>query len=87
MPVSTRRRLPVTMSPLCPALPSAVSPPRRPWVPRAPTPDDDAAMIARVALERGLPEPLVRRWLGLAGELGRPLARRRSPATRIGERV
>ena len=71
---STRRRLPVTVSPSRPAPPAAVSP-LRPSVPRVPTPDDDDACVWRTALELGLTPDEEGRWLWLVGEIG-PRARR-----------
>ena len=60
MASSTYRRLPPP-APLPPPL-------QRPPVPPV---DPDDQVIARTALELGLPEALVRGWLGRAGELGR----------------
>ena len=80
--MSTPPRRPSRL-PESPASPTAVSPPRRPWVPRAPTPEEAEATIARTALELGLPEGLVAGWLWLGGEIG-PRARR-SHGARLGE--
>ena len=66
MASSTYRRLP-------PTTPAPLPPLQRPPVPPV---DPDDQVIARTALELGLPEALVRGWLGRAGELGRRRARR-----------
>ena len=65
MASSTYRRLPPA-APLPPPLQ------RRP----APPVDPDDQVIARTALELGLPEVLVRGWLGRAGELGQRRSQR-----------
>ncbi len=64
MSASTYRRLP----------PVAPPPPLR--RPPPPPVDPDDLVIARTALERGLPEVLVRGWLGRAGEMGRRRSQR-----------
>ncbi len=56
-------------------LPRPGPPPPPVQRPPAPPVDPDDLVIARTALERGLPEVLVRGWLGRAGELGRRRSR------------
>ena len=64
--------------------PAPVPPPLR--RPPPPPVDPDDLVIARTAAAAGLPESLVRGWLGRAGELG-PRRVRRRPGARIGEAV
>ena len=73
MSASTYRRLP----PPAPVPPPVQHPP-------APPVDPDDQVIARTALELGLPESLVAGWLWRGGELGKPMTRRPGGA-RIGE--
>ncbi len=76
MSSSTYRRLPPPAAVSLPLpLRRALAPPR----------DSDELVIARTALELGLPEVLVAGWLWRAGELGRPLTRR--PGARMDEGV
>ncbi len=58
-------------------------PPGPARVPRRPVTDEDAAMVARIALELGLTEDLVRAWLEAASELGQ-VKGRRSHGARLG---
>ena len=67
MSASTYRRLP-------PPAPARLPQPLR-QVPEPPRDPDDLT-VARTALELGLPESLVRGWLGRAGELGPRQTRR-----------
>ncbi len=86
MPVSTRRRRPVPVSPPRPvppaSPPAAMLPPRRAWTDRPPTPDEDEACVWRTAAELGLTPDEVGRWLWAAGEIGP--RRWRSPGARLG---
>ena len=70
-------------APTLPLTPTTIGQPAGPArVPRRPVTDEDAAMVARIALELGLTESLVWAWLEAAEGLGRGRGRR--PGARIG---